>query len=157
MREDEADAQDMDERAELTDHREAWPEEPELVEETEMRGRWWRYDIEGEMKVAASDLTMLAAGATRATCAGGPPGMEAGACGSTAAAAQALDTSSAKDEGSVLMMAMDGGAPFPGEAEVPMVPELETAAGEVAADDAEREATGEPWTAEAAGGGAICI
>jgi hypothetical protein len=78
--------------------------------------------------------------------------MEFGACGSTFTAAQALVTSSAKDDGSVLIIAMEGGAPVPGEVELPTVPELETGVGEVAADEADRDATGELRTLE--GGGA---
>lgn len=154
MREDEADAQDMDDRAELTDHTEAWPEDPELVEETEMRGRWWRYGIDGEMKVEASDLTMPPVGAVRDAWAWGAPDIELGACGSTAAAAQALDTSSAKEEGSVLIIAIEGGAPLTGDVELARVPELETGMGEVAADEADRDATGEEWTAAETGVGA---
>lgn len=33
------DCQDMDERAEFTDQSEAWPEEPELVDETDILAR----------------------------------------------------------------------------------------------------------------------
>lgn len=36
----EADCHDMEERAELTDQRDAWPEDPELVEETDILVRW---------------------------------------------------------------------------------------------------------------------
>lgn len=141
----------MDDRAELTDHTEAWPEDPELVEETEMRGRWLGYGIDGEMKAEASDFTMPPAEDTRETWACvGVADMELGACGSTAAAAQALDTSSANDEGSVLIIAIEGGAPCPGDVELPM-PEL----GEVAADEADRDAMGELWTAEETDGGAM--
>jgi hypothetical protein len=146
---DEADAHDMDDRAELTDHREAWPEDPELVEETEIRGRWLRYDMGGEMKAEGSDLTTPApAGAIRETCWSWP----AGCCGGrplTLTAAQARVTSSAKDDGSVLMMAMEGGAPVPGDGAV----ELEMGIGDVAADEVERDATGELRTADETDGG----
>jgi hypothetical protein len=43
----------MDDWPELVDQMEAWPEEPELVEETEMRGRWLK-GAWGGMKMAAS-------------------------------------------------------------------------------------------------------
>jgi hypothetical protein len=149
---DEPDAHDMDDRAELTDQREAWPEDPELVEETEIRGRWLRYDMDGEMKAEGSDFTTpgAPAGAIRETCWSWPAGACCGGMPLTLTAAQARVTSSAKDDGSVLMMAMEGGAPVPGE---PAVVELETGIGEVAADEVERDATGELRTAEETEGG----
>ncbi len=49
----------MEDCAELTDHKEAWPEDPELVEETDILGRC-EYGKEGGIKTPLSDsLTVI--------------------------------------------------------------------------------------------------
>ena len=55
-----AEFQDMEERPELTDHREAWPEDPELVDETDILVRC-EYGNEGGMKTPplSASLTVI--------------------------------------------------------------------------------------------------
>jgi hypothetical protein len=55
-----AECQDMEDRPELTDHREAWPEDPELVDETDILVRC-EYGKEGGIKtpLLSASLTVI--------------------------------------------------------------------------------------------------
>ena len=73
------DAQDMEERAEALDHRELWPDDPELVEDTDMRGWWEKFAVGGMKAVAwcaeSSSVTVVN------ECPGFGPHWEAISCG----------------------------------------------------------------------------
>ena len=50
--------------AELVDQIEAWPEDPELVDETEMRGRWAKLGLCGTRKAADTTEAMVSKGSS---------------------------------------------------------------------------------------------